>query len=111
MDQTDIQKAIQETISMIVHLDVVASQLKTSQEDLEQQYATLEKMDHELNDELKDISKLEGLSTRAIFHKILGNKEQKLEKERQEYLELTLKVDCSRLKWVISLSWNKSSCS
>ena len=93
MGQTDIQKAIQETISKIVHLDVVASQLKTSQQDLEQQYATLEKMDNELNDELKDISKLEGLSTRAIFHKILGNKEQKLEKERQEYLELTLKVE------------------
>ena len=93
MGQTDIQKAIQETISKIVHLDVVASQLKTSQQDLEQQYATLEKMDNELNDELRDISKLEGLSTRAIFHKILGNKEQKLEKERQEYLELTLKVE------------------
>ncbi len=93
MAQTDIQKSIQETISKIVHLDVVASQLKTSQQDLEQQYATLEKMDNELNEELNDISKLEGLSTRAIFHKILGNKEQKLEKERQEYLELTLKVE------------------
>jgi hypothetical protein len=93
MARTDIQKSIQETISKIVHLDVVASQLKTSQQDLEQQYSTLEKMDRELNKELIDITKLEGLSTRAIFHKILGNKEQKLEKERQEYLELTLKVE------------------
>ena len=41
MGQTDIQKAIQETISKIVHLDVVASQLKTSQQDLEQQYCLL----------------------------------------------------------------------
>ena len=93
MAQTDIQKSIQETISQIVHLDVVASQLELSQQDLEQQYRTLEKMDNELNEELRDISKLEGLSTKAIFHKILGNKEQKLEQERQEYLELTLKVE------------------
>lgn len=93
MAKTDIQKEIQETISQIVHLDVVESQLESSKSDLESQYALLEKMDDEMADELKDIGKLEGLSTRSIFHKILGNKEEQLEKERQEYLELTLKFE------------------
>jgi len=93
MAKTDIQKEIQETISQIVHLDVVESQLDSSKSDLESQYALLEKMDNDMTDELKDISKLEGLSTRSIFHKILGNKEEQLEKERQEYLELTLKFE------------------
>ncbi len=93
MDKTNIQKEIEETIAKLVHLDVVAAQLDSSKADLERQYGQYEEMQQTMTKELKDITKLEGLSTKAIFHKILGNKEQQLEKERQEYLELTLKFE------------------
>lgn len=93
MAKTDIQKEIEETIAAIVHLDVVVAQHDESTKELNRFYDKLEGMNKSLSKELRDIEKLEGLSTKAIFHKILGNKEEQLEKERQEYLELTLKYE------------------
>lgn len=93
MSKTDIQKEIEDTIASIVHLDVVIAQHEETQQELNKNYDELEKMNKSMSHELRDIEKLEGLSTKAIFHKILGNKEEQLEKERQEYLELTLKYE------------------
>lgn len=41
----------------------------------------------------KDVKKLESLSITSIFYSILGNKQQQLEKERQELLSARLKYD------------------
>jgi len=38
----------------------------------------------------KDVAQLEKLSVRALFEKVLGDKEAQLEKERQEYLQAVL---------------------
>jgi hypothetical protein len=91
MPKTDIQKSIEDTISQIVHLKVVENQLDQTKIELDSHYQKLESMNNSMAKELRDIEKLEGFSTTAIFHKILGSKEAQLEKERQEYLELTLK--------------------
>ena len=47
----------------------------------------------QLEREKSDLDKLEGLSLTALFHSVLGTKEQRLEKEKQEYLAAKLKYD------------------
>lgn len=91
MEKTSIQAQIAETIEQIVHLKIVNAQLEETHEELQKKYDQLEDINRQLGKELRDIEKLEGLSTTSIFHKILGNKEKQIEKERQEYLAITLK--------------------
>lgn len=90
---TDIQEKIQNTIREIVHLEKVSQQLKTTQGELEEAYGKEAQVNKNLDKELRDVEKLEGLSTKAIFYKILGSKEKQIEKERQEYLEATLQAE------------------
>lgn len=63
--------------------DVVAS--------LNSMNAEWQSMDKQLDKELRDIKELEKLGIKSLFHKVLGSKEEQLEKERQEYLALSLK--------------------
>ncbi len=90
---TQIQQNIQDTIKEIVHLERVEDQVKLTKKELKDSVAEFKGLGKKLNKELRDIEKLEGLSTKAIFYKVLGNKEKQLEKERQEYLELSLKEE------------------
>ncbi|MBN2028902.1 hypothetical protein JW824_01545 [bacterium] len=53
----------------------------------------LKKLTSVLNKENQDVKKLEGLTITALFHQILGTKEDKLDKERQEVIAAKLKVD------------------
>jgi hypothetical protein len=48
-----------------------------------------------LKNEEADVRRLEGLSLTAMFHQFLGNKEDRLNKERQEVLTAKLKYDQS----------------
>ena len=43
--------------------------------------------------EEKDLEKLESAGIRSLFHKILGDKEKQIEKERQQYLQTALKYN------------------
>ena len=90
---TQIQERIKETIEEIVHLKRVESQLSTTRTSLETAYYKENKWNKKLDKELRDVEKLEGFSTKSVFYKILGSKEKQLEKERQEYLELTLQYE------------------
>ena len=53
----------------------------------------LNKLAAVLEKELKDFEKLQDLSLKGLFHKVLGNKEEQMEKEKQEYLAASLKYD------------------
>lgn len=57
-----------------------------------------------LSEEKKDVDKLEQLSVANLFATILGTKDDKLKKERQEYLAAKLKYDAV-------LVWKFRSCS
>lgn len=46
-----------------------------------------------LSRERADVDRLEGLSLTGMFHQILGSREKKLDKERQEFLAAKLKHD------------------
>lgn len=53
-------------------------------------YARLEAAEKELEREHRDISALEGFSINRLFREILGDKEEQLEIQRQEYLQRVL---------------------
>jgi hypothetical protein len=49
-----------------------------------------------LKKEFSDVQKLEGNGITALFYNFLGTKEEKLDKERQEYLSAKLKYDACK---------------
>ncbi|MEW9096971.1 MAG: hypothetical protein AB2417_17995 [Clostridiaceae bacterium] len=67
--------------------------LERTREDLNVQTAKKKELYEVLHKEGKDVEKLESLSITGLFYSILGDKEQQLEKERQEYLSAKLKYD------------------
>lgn len=53
----------------------------------------LEELEQKVKKEGYDLEKLEGKSLTSLFHDLIGNKVEKLDKERTEYLEVKLKYD------------------
>ena len=68
------------------HLAQLDIRIANERKQLEQILATLAK-------ENQDIEALEKWSIKSIFYHVLGDKEKQLEKERQEYLQTSLKYD------------------
>jgi hypothetical protein len=58
---------------------------------LSEEYRRLEEMNYLLEKKYQDIRSLENLSLRSLFRKVLGDQEEQLEMERQEYLQFVLK--------------------
>jgi len=71
-------------------LDKTLSEAKSN---LIQEKERLKKFEAELKKEESDVRKLEGLSLTGMFHQMLGSKDQKLNKEKQEVLAAKLKYD------------------
>ena len=63
---------------------------------LQRQRQTLERLKTELTEERADVEALEEISLRTLFHTILGDKEEQVEKERQEVLAAKLRYDEAR---------------
>jgi hypothetical protein len=53
----------------------------------------LKNLDSIVKKENDDVKKLEGMSLTGLFHFVLGDKDMRLDKERQEYLSAVLKYD------------------
>ena len=66
-------------------------QMQKVQQQLEFSYRQLEHLAKTLDKEYADVEKLEKMSIKGVFYKVLGDKEAQLEKERQEYLQAVLK--------------------
>lgn len=88
---SSIQRKILETIQKIESLKVVESHVDEVKDQLSDAYNKLKSIDSKVQAELEDVVKLEKLTVKSLFYKTLGSKEQQLEKERQEYLEVLLK--------------------
>ncbi len=67
--------------------------LKQTEQDMIKEKLLLNKLSDELEKENEDVLKLESSNLTSLFYAILGTKEQKLEKERQELLKARLKYD------------------
>jgi hypothetical protein len=81
---------IKETIKKIAELQSVKRHYENTLDELDSVLAKKDSIENQMIKELEDINNLEKLGVKSIFHKVLGNKEEQLEKERQEYLQVTL---------------------
>lgn len=66
---------------------------KSKTEELERRKIKIRELKNTLDKERKDVEKLEGLSMSSIFSTLLGNKYEKLDKEKEEYLLAKLKFE------------------
>ncbi len=67
--------------------------LKQTEQDMIKEKLLLNKLAAELEKENEDVLKLESSNITSLFYAILGSKEERLEKERQELLKARLKYD------------------
>lgn len=88
---TNTKQQIRATISEIKQLHSAQKHHESTSAQLDEAYEQLNKLEDQLVKELKDIEKLEKMSIKSVFYNILGSKEEQLEKERQEYLQASLK--------------------
>lgn len=81
---------IKETIAKIGELQAVKRHYSSTMEEYDSVLDKKDTIEINMIKELEDINDLEKLGVKSIFYNVLGNKEEQLEKERQEYLQVTL---------------------
>jgi hypothetical protein len=79
-------ESYQQMLRINRHLHQLRVQLDSANRDLD-------RLEIQLKKEFHDIEKLEKLSVKGLFHQVLGSKEEQIEKERQEYLQVSLKYN------------------
>jgi hypothetical protein len=89
----DIHKELKETFAAHQSLLRIERHLAQVNEQLVEANKNLDVLESSLSKEFRDIEKLERLSLKGLFHQVLGSKEEQIEKERQEYLQVSLKYD------------------
>ena len=90
MEGNSTSSKINDTITKIGALQAVKRHYESTMDEMENVLDKKEMVESKLIKELEDINNLEKLGIKSIFYKVLGNKEEQLEKERQEYLQVTL---------------------
>lgn len=83
---------LQRQVSRKAHLDAVLTQLCSQREALKQKIALLESVKIK---EQTDVDKLEGGSLFAFFYGVIGRKDEKLTKEREEAYAAAVKYDAA----------------
>ena len=89
----ETQKQIKETLEVLIGLRKVKKHYKNTEKELNNAYKKLDELHDILEKEYKDVKEIEGLSMKSLFAKVLGSKEKQIEKERQEYLQASLKYN------------------
>ena len=90
---SNIQKDLKDTYEALQHATRVDRHIQELDQELSDAYKELDGLEKRLEKEFKDIERLEKLSVKGLFHQVLGSKEEQIEKERQEYLQASLKYD------------------
>lgn len=90
---SQLQKDIRETIETIINLDKVRTRYDEALIELESAQSKLDKLHGIMVKELEDLSEIESKGLKTFFYKVLGSKEEQIEKERQEYLTASLKFN------------------
>ena len=94
--ESKITAEIRNTIGEIESLKAVERHYRTTEEQLATTQSEMKALEKRIDKELQDIENLEGLSVKSIFYKVLGSKEEQMERERQEYLQATLQLKENR---------------
>lgn len=82
---------IDEVLESLAKLEAVEVHYESLLEQEASMVGQQEDIELQLAKELKDVEKLESTSLKSVFYNVLGSKQEQLEKERQEYLELSLR--------------------
>lgn len=89
----ELNKQLIETKEKLRTKNRLDKALLQAKENLNQEKERLQKLESKLKKEEADVRRLEGLSLTGMFHQVLGSKDQKLNKEKQEFLSAKLKYD------------------
>lgn len=84
---------IQSTLRSIRELDKVVTHLDGLQQRLHIAENKKDELVELVNKEEMDLNKLQSLSLKGLFYKVLGSKEEQIEKERQEYLQAFMQLE------------------
>jgi len=87
----NVNHSLEELYKKVNALEKIEIHLKGVYQRIKAKEKLLETITKELDESAETISRLERMSIRSLFKKVLGNKEQQLEKERQAYLLKVLK--------------------
>ena len=90
---SELQKQIKKTLEEVRQIDKIKKHLEDLEVRLATAYTAQSKLVKILEQEYEDLDQLEKLSLKSLFHKVLGSKKEQMEKERQEYLQASLKYD------------------
>ena len=90
---SDINKKILKLKEQITEKERLESILSRARDKLKDEETKCEKLLARLQKEERDVIRLESLTLAAFFHETLGTKEQKLQKEQQEFVAAKLKYD------------------
>ncbi len=89
----DLNSQLVDVKEKIRQRDRLQGQLADVERSLAQEDSRLAALEVQLKREEKDVQRLEGLSLVGTFYAVLGDKEQRLDKERQEFLAAKLQRD------------------
>ena len=89
----DLDKRLRDLKEGIRAKERFQTRLTKSTQTLEQERERLDRLSRRLRKEEADVRRMEGLSLSGMFHQVLGSKDQKLDRERQEFLAAKLKYD------------------
>ncbi|WFA08240.1 hypothetical protein [Tissierella sp. Yu-01] len=90
---TEINQEIYELKEKLLNKGKLDSLVRMVNDELRKKRAQAQVLKDQLDSELKDVEKLEGTSFSSIVFSLLGKKEEKLDKEREEYIAAKLKYD------------------
>jgi hypothetical protein len=92
----DLNKQLLEAKEKLRAKQKLDNNLLEAKKSLSREKERLAQLTSVLKKEEADVRRLEGLGLQAMFHQFLGNKEDRLNKERQEFLAAKLKHDQSQ---------------
>lgn len=90
---TEINQEIYELKEKLLIKAKFESLIKKLNDELRKKRSQAEILKYQLDSELKDVEKLEGVNFSSIVFSLLGKKEEMLDKEREEYIAAKLKYD------------------
>lgn len=88
-----LDRQLYELQQKVVHKSHLEAQRKDLQEQCEVLRVRMSELAQIRQDELKDVERLEKNSLSAFYYKVIGKKEEKLEKERREAYEAAIRYD------------------
>jgi hypothetical protein len=90
---SQLQKEIRETLETITNLERIRIRYDEAVKELKNAQHKLDSLHSVMVKELEDLNEIESKGLKPFFYKVLGSKEEQIEKERQEYLTASLKFN------------------